>query len=118
MSWEVGQEVFVHYNARYHGGDYTAVITKVARKWVTIERAGLCLSAADRFDAETGDLDGKGYSSPGAVYPSEEVFRERTEAERLLGKIRRGHAALHPEVTLADVQQAARLLRIDTGTPS
>jgi hypothetical protein len=59
VTYEVGQEVYVEGLNR--NPSRIAKVTKVARKWVDI-------TGWQRFDAATGFVDAKGYTSPGRVW--------------------------------------------------
>lgn len=119
MSWTVGQEVFVvqDRSTRY-GSTYHARITKVARRWVTVERVGVESKwlPAHRFDRETGQLDGGGFSSPGRVYTSEAEYVDRKLATHYRRQIR---DRLYGEgrASADDVRKAAELLGIPLTEP-
>lgn len=84
---KVGQEVFVVYGNRYGKREPRTsheTVTKVGRKWASF-------GFNSRFDIETGQLDGGGYSSPGRAYIDEaewQIDRNRdatwTEIYKLL----------------------------------
>jgi hypothetical protein len=78
--YEVGQTVFVHYwkNGGRQSNTADGVVTKVGRKWVTFKEGW----AEDRFDMETGRIDGGHYTSPGDVYPSREAYDEKVTKHR------------------------------------
>jgi len=63
------------------GCQFEAVITKVGRKWISFKPVAGGME--DRFDAETRNIDGKQYSSPGKVYPSLAEYIEQSERGRL-----------------------------------
>ena len=70
--WQVGMNVYVAYHDQRRGKPFHATITKIGRKWITLDRGDY------RFDAETMQLDGGKYSSPGAVYASEDEYMQQT----------------------------------------
>ena len=72
--------VVVTLNVRGKPQPRTAKITKVGRKWITLEDAD---RYPTRFDAKTHRIDGGQYSSPGRVYASKEEYRETTEKQDL-----------------------------------
>lgn len=113
--WKVGDTgVFVPQQwGRLSPKPRNITITKVARKWVYFGPDHL----GERFDPATGSVDGRGYSSPGIVWRSEAEWRERTTVETLYAELRRRMGAPDRGVSVADVQQAALLLRISLPTP-
>lgn len=60
----------------------TAVVTKIARKWATLDN-GL------RVDVSTGWADARGFNSPGRIWPSEAAWREFKRKGQLWHEINR-----------------------------
>ena len=71
-NYQVGDTVYV-VPGRGFGRPCDATVTKIARKWayLDIHKFG---RAAVRFNPKSGCVDGRGYSSPGQVYPSQKVY--------------------------------------------
>lgn len=102
QGWEVGQTVYVTFHQRYSGQNYKDTITKVGRKWITVGEG----YRAERFDAETRQLDAKGHSSRGQVWPSEAEYIESTEIEKAWRDLVSRLPYRAPKgMTLADVQK-------------
>ena len=70
MKIEVGLKLYLVPSHR-HGHPAIVEVGKVGRKWAT-----LVPEYAGRFDINTLQLDGKGYSSPGMLYQSKDVYDE------------------------------------------
>ena len=70
--WTVGMPIYV-VPRHQMGQPYEATITAIGRKWITFSRGP---GREDRFNAETMNLDGKGYSSPGRVWQSKAEYEE------------------------------------------
>lgn len=71
--WKVGMTVCVviDLNVRGEPRPRQEEVTKIGRRWITVE-------GGKRFDADTLQIDGRGYSSPGRVYIDEADYRETT----------------------------------------
>ena len=107
--FHIGQEVYVvHNGGRGHKDSCKATITKIGRRWINYEcRNKSWLSG--RFDPEDMWVDGKGYSSPGKVYLSQEDFDESTLRNKAYRDMYR--RMLHnPTTSLENVQKARVLL--------
>lgn len=108
MTWEVGQRVFLSRSDRRWGADRWATITKVARKWVYLGEE------RERFDKETGVIDGGDFSSPGRAWRSEDDYKEHLHAEKLLTHLRREIGfTRRKSVGKKEILEALRLLGID-----
>jgi len=78
MDWQVGMEVWV---VPPYGRPRAAKVTKIGRKWVTLD------GGRERFEAETMHLDSGGFGSPGTVWLSEDEWKDhaaRNDAWRKL----------------------------------
>jgi len=103
--WPVGGQVFVVRDTYRHKAGIYLTITKVGRKWVYLGKEEY---QQDRFDPETMELDGYGYSSPGKVYESEQDFEEQDEAHRVWGEFRQCLARTPPKgLTAARIREIA-----------
>jgi hypothetical protein len=107
----VGQELFVVYDERRRaGGNRPVIVTKIGRKWVDI------CEGRYRIDAETLRIDGKGFSSPGRCYLTEQAYREEAEIKdawwSLYRRIDRMHS-MPAGMTIEKMDQIADLLGID-----
>lgn len=71
MKWTIDQEVYV---VRRYGAPCTARITKIGRKWITLDG-----KLSGRFDPVSAAIDGKGYASPGTVYTNADEYRAECE---------------------------------------
>ena len=72
----VGLKLFVAFNDRRSGNlNKEMTITKIGRKWLTLGDGWDSV----RVDADTMHLDGRGYSSPGDAYLSQEDWESSTE---------------------------------------
>jgi hypothetical protein len=66
-------------------------ITSLGRKWAGLSGAGYINA---RFDIHTGRMDGRGYSSPGTLWPSWEEYhreQERVAKQTRLRNLMRRH---------------------------
>lgn len=79
--WHVGARVLVVYDLNQRGPRKKwASVTKVGRRWIEFLKDGfLSRNKTDRFDAETLQVDGGAYSSPGKVWLSECEYDHQTE---------------------------------------
>jgi hypothetical protein len=66
-TYKVGQTLVYVPSEKRRGGPEPVVVTKVARKWVSFKGDGR-YAHENRFDKDTGEADGAGYSSPGCIY--------------------------------------------------
>lgn len=112
QGWQVGMQVFVVRGDRPSNlRTSTETITKIGRKWVTLGEGW----ADEQFDAETGWLNGKGYSSPGRVWASEDEYRLSLATEQAWTAMKRDMPWNAPShLTLDDIQ---RIRAIIEGTP-
>jgi len=106
--WSVGQTVFVRRFTLRNLHDLSEeAIVKVGKKWVYLR--GNC-----RFDMKTGEIDGRGFSSPGRVYLTAREYKVDVEKAALWRKIRDtiGWLAMPAHFTLDTLQRIARDLDI------
>ena len=106
LGWQVGIQVYVvrhGYSSKVNGR--TEEVTKVGRNWIYLAR--------DRFDCESMELDGAGYSSPGKVYLSEAEYIATTEISKAwVGLVSRLSYTPPKGATLSDISAAAKLLQV------
>lgn len=78
MEYKVGQELLevITLNVRGDPKMRKVVVTKVGRKWVSYESKESNYKMEDRFDAETGRIDSKNFSSPGRVFLSLQNYHD------------------------------------------
>ena len=109
MTLVVGQTLWYVPSYGYRRDGHEVSVEKIGRRWATL--AGNW----GRIDKDTLWLDGGQHSSLGRCWLSREAWEESKAIEaairRLEGKIRYGR--VEPGVTLADIQAAAALLRVD-----
>jgi hypothetical protein len=107
MGWQVGMEVFVvrhGYTKNPQGRMET--VTKVGRQWIYLAR--------DRFDCDSLELDGAGYSSPGKVFLSEAEYIETTEISKAWTALVRSISYTPPKgITLDEISSVGKLLRLE-----
>lgn len=85
-------------------------IVKIGRRWCE-------LNNGMRFDMTDDDrwwmIDGRGYSSPGNIYPSKQYHEDQVESARLIQLIRHQLVSYLPiSIPIEDIQSAVKLLRI------
>ena len=110
MTLIVGQKLWYVPSYGYRRDGHEVTVEKIGRRWVTL--AGNC----GRIDKGTLFLDGGQYTSPGRCWLSREAYEESKAIEAAnVGGYRSGlHTVrVEPGVTLADIQAAAALLRVD-----
>lgn len=100
--WSVGQTVVeVTKGSRHNDVAHDVVITKLGKVWAYYGDRG------ERFDMETGEIDGGEYSSPGYVYPSRPDYEEAKALEDAWDRLRSltGYAGARrsPDLTSRDV---------------
>lgn len=101
--WVVGMPVYV-VPAERMGRPYEATITAIGRKWITFGNGRM----TNRFNAETMKLDGKGYSSPGRVWPSKSEYDESTAINQswsTLCNLFRNHHKKPDHITEQDIAE-------------
>lgn len=107
--WEVGMEIVAVITCN-HPKDtriYTSVITKVGRRWITFTHTNG--HGENRFDAETMQIDGAGYSSPGRVYPTMLDYEGTLEANEAWKELRQAMQWHPPKGMSADrIREIAR----------
>ncbi len=112
--FNVGQKLWWVWSDPRTGDPKSVTIEKVGRKWIT-------LSNGHRIDKESMRADGDGYASPGCCYMSETEYQVAKMRAFLWSDLRRKveFGAVPNGVTIADIREAARLLRIElTKEPS
>ncbi len=108
--FQVGQTVWVRLFHPRLKTLHPYTITKIARKWVTLG------DDTYRFDLKTMELDGKGYSSPGRVYLSEEQYDQEVALGAAWDTLRtraRDNMTAPTGVTTERILQALKLLGLD-----
>ena len=110
MTIVVGQKLWYVPSYGYRRDGHEVTVEKIGHRWATL--AGNW----GRIDKDTLWLDGGQHSSPGRCWLSREAYEESKAIEaamrRLQEQIRYGRV-VEPDVTLADIQAAAALLRVD-----
>ena len=106
-----GQKLFrvQRVNRSRHGHNESWVeVVKVGRKWATLKHR-------ERVDLVTLAVDGREYTSPADCYLTEKAYRDEARRDTLLQALRQGlsFGRLSREVTLADVEAALDLLKIE-----
>jgi len=89
---------------------YEVEVTKVGRKWATVGEG----YRAERIDLETWYADGRGYSSPGRCYLSQEDYVTELDLSRLWAHLQREiqYSRCPGGVTINDIKQAMELLKV------
>ena len=107
--WEVGMTVFVAYRDYRSGTNYNAKITNVGRKWITLD------GGFRRFDAETMQLDGGKYMSPGKVYVSEDEYLQQTAVAKAWSnfKLKLVYSQAPADITVERISEIAREFGIE-----
>jgi hypothetical protein len=109
-----GQELF-YVPERRSGESSAVVVHKVGRKWVHI-KWGYQMMCRSRFDPNTGECDGGGFSSPGRVYLSQEIYEREKKANSLWKLLRKAMLnSLHNrpnKLSGESIQHAANILGI------
>jgi len=113
-TWEVGQRVHVYtngYRQNELGSWSEATIEKIGRRWVTFRKADGWQD--ERFDKETGALDGGQYISRGTVYANKEARIVETATDKAWEDFRESfgrqyHRPSH--LTLADIERLRAIL--------
>ena len=103
--WAIGMEVcvVVTLNVRGEPKPRNAKISKIGRRWITVDDGGY---KPTRFDAETRRIDGGEYFSPGEVYESEAEYREAAAKEMLWKDFRSRLPWTAPKhLTTADIEK-------------
>lgn len=104
----VGDTFFLVANARWMRGGQV-VITKVGRKWLTLDNGS-------RADSETLRIDGRGMSSPGILYENEQAYIDFRDHLDLCAKIKQRFLSFRAggEVTPEQAKAIAEILGIKT----
>ncbi|PCJ95926.1 MAG: hypothetical protein COA52_02460 [Hyphomicrobiales bacterium] len=100
--WKVGQKAFIVWPKTYSGKPRLEhfEITKIGRKWAYFDNSG----REDRFDVLSGEIDGKGYCSPGHAYVSELGYHDEVRMNQAWLKLGKAVRAYHPPEHLIYVQ--------------
>ena len=106
--WAIGMTVCAVFTLNRRTPDVRIMeITKVGRRWITIGEG----YTATRFDADTMWIDGKGYSSPGKIYPSESEYLAQTETRKAWDALRLGMPYTPPAgITLEQIASVRALV--------
>ena len=104
---EVGQQLYYVSNNRRSSTQYVT-IEKIGRKWIQ-------LSNSHRVDKDTLIADGGNYSSPGRCYIDAEVYTKEQLRAAAWRDFKRDACSVapHESVTLDDILQARKLLKVD-----
>lgn len=109
--WKVGMTVHSVMTRNQRNGPKISevTITKIGRKWIYFGEG----YQVDRFDAETCQIDGKGYSSPGKVYENLDKYLSETARDKSFQHLRFA-IGYSPSigVTSQDIVDACKLLRL------
>lgn len=110
---KVGDKVWYQPTSKRCGGGegvgYPITITAVGRKWAETDKRNA------RFNLSTGYVDGKGYSSPGRVWPSKEAYelhRDLVKAWDLLRDRVAANWSPPAEISAENVRIAMEMLRV------
>jgi hypothetical protein len=104
-----GQIVYVRLNERHNAGR-TVLVTKVGRKWVTLDNGRWRVEVGGRF------LDGERYGSPGEVFLSEDEYKAIAARDCAWSKLARAiERTRRPtdSVSLESIEQVMKLLGIE-----
>lgn len=109
-----GQSLYFVGTSAFHKRQGTVTVESVGRKWANITGTYI-----GRIDIVTLQADSGGYASPGRCYASRQDWLD-AEAPRLAWRqLVNGLSTGRPEaVSLADIQQAAKLLGVELNLPS
>lgn len=104
---EIGQQLYYVSNNRNDRAQYVTV-EKIGRKWIQ-------LSNSHRVDKDTLIADGGNYNSPGRCYLDAEIYMKEQSRVVAWSDFKRNiHSfRLHESVTLDDILQARKLLKVD-----
>jgi len=108
MTWRVGQKVYVvYYAAHCRRPKREDKIVKVGTKWAY-------LSTDERFEKETGKLDGRGYSAPGSIWESQAAYEAHVERLEKWAELKKALDIWPPDdVTIQDIADAAACLKLE-----
>lgn len=102
---EVGQKLWMVPAVRYLGEPRWVTVTKVGRKWASIDIRGY------RIDLTTLRIDGATHASPGRCWLSKTAYDDVASADRAWQSLRANMNRWRPDaVTREDIATAARLL--------
>lgn len=108
----VGQKLWFIPQERYQGDPCEVTVTKVGRQWAAVDGT----SQSYRVDIDSLVMDSKGYGGVGRCYLSREMYesekRRQTAWDNLQRRMGSWTTRLHPDVTVDDMQAAAKLLRL------
>lgn len=111
MTLVVGQKLWYvpSYGYGYRRDGYEVTVEKIGHRWATLaENCG-------RIDKDSLWLDGGQYASPGRCWLSREAWEESKAIDAAMQRLQERiiYGRVEPDVTLADIQAAAALLRVD-----
>lgn len=109
---QVGTRLFFARADRRWNRDGHIIVTKVGREWASTvwEDGG---NEAHRINLITLRAHGEGYASPGEAYLSEQAYKDHVYIQRCWVEIRNSWTAMQSkDITVEDMEQAMRLLRI------
>ena len=110
ISFEVklGQEVWFLSGVLYQDSG-TCKVTSLGTRWALLDNGY-------RFDRFTGEVDGRGYVSPGRVYSSEEEWRRESALletwQRFKAELN-GVCPLRDQISRRDILRVRRILGLD-----
>jgi hypothetical protein len=108
---KVGDELYFVQSIRYPSPK-TVKVTKVGRKWFEIDNGRW------RADVNTWVVDGRGYHSPGTLYPNEEIYLAKKERQLLWGQLRRGiENKWKTDLSADQIRHVAAILGIELDPP-
>lgn len=109
MPVTIGQKLWL-VPIRGFGQPHEVTVGRLGRKWAYIGEG----RSEQAFDPDSGYLDGKGYSSPGRLYRSQEHYEDMVAAEkawqRLVSELR--YMSPPANVGISQICEARKLLGI------
>ena len=113
MMLTIGQKLWFVPRERYNGAPYEVEITKVGRKWAqTIGRR-----SDYRVNVDTLAMDSQGYGIVGQCYTDRDAYEAESQRQlrwdRLKSTLSGWSVKLHRDVTIEDMDAAAKLLRLN-----
>lgn len=105
---EVNQTLYFVGTGAFHKRQGDVTVKGVGRKWATVSG-----TYNGRIDVDTLQADSAGYASPGRCYASKQAWLDAEAPQRAWRQLVNGLPMGRPEsVSLADIQQAAKLLGV------
>lgn len=111
---EANQQLYFVGSGAFHRRQGTVTVQSVGRKWANITG-----TYNGRIDIVTLQVDSGGYAPPGRCYASRQDWLDAAAPQLAWQQLVSGLAKGRPEaVSLADIQQAAKLLGVELHLPS